>query len=363
MSKYQINRNLEKLLQNDILIYKTCQSVLGSMNIKEYSESTVYQYGDLVWFLLRDRQGKVDSLWMLRCIEDNNSKPPATVKLQNGQLDSDKLSESGWKDENKYIDLINMGVINALKQYVNDRMVSHTSSSLHRFERLNAQNMQQKVLKSDISNLSSARRHYMFPYETRFMPQTNSVMYGYARRYENGILEYDIIFRLGFNGVQTIDGVERSVLKANFQQINNTNSLSESNPGWTGNERYFQSSQDYDIFKKQYNGQATVGKTIQINRGKYVNIYSANIGFIEDGQFRFADNKYMVFCSDVMSQDCNTDEQTINPSANTIIFINKCSNSITAMYITQPKNGIVDPSKNGLVSNTYHCKLIGKSYL
>ena len=41
-------------------------------------------------------------------------------------------------------------------------------------------------------------------------------MYGYARRYENGILEYDIIFRLGFNGVQTIDGVERSVLKANF---------------------------------------------------------------------------------------------------------------------------------------------------
>ena len=32
-----------------------------------------------------------------------------------------------------------------------------------------------------------------------------------------------------------------------------------------------------------------------------MNIYSANIGFIEDGQFRFADNKYMVFCSDVMS--------------------------------------------------------------
>lgn len=60
-------------------------------------------------------QGKVDSLWMLRCIEDNNSKPPAAVKLQNGQLDYDKLSESGWKDENKYIDLINMGVINTIK--------------------------------------------------------------------------------------------------------------------------------------------------------------------------------------------------------------------------------------------------------
>ena len=115
MSKYQINRNLEKLLQNDILIYKTCQSVLGSMNVKEYSESTVYQYGELVWFLLRDRYGKADSLWMLRCIEDNNNKPPVAVKLPNGQLDYDKLGESGWKDENKYIDLINAGVVNAIR--------------------------------------------------------------------------------------------------------------------------------------------------------------------------------------------------------------------------------------------------------
>ena len=115
MSKYQINRNLEKLLQNDILIYKTCQNVLGSMNVKEYSESTVYQYGELVWFLLRDRYGKIDSLWMLRCIENDNSKPPVAVKLQNGQLDYDKLIESGWKDENKYIDLINAGVVNAIR--------------------------------------------------------------------------------------------------------------------------------------------------------------------------------------------------------------------------------------------------------
>ena len=140
------------------------------MNIKEYSENTVYQYGELIWFLLRDRSGKVDSLWMLRCIEDDNSRPPDAVKLQNGQLDYDKLAESGWKDENKYIDLVNAGVVNAIRQHINDRMVTHTASDLHRFERLNRENMAQKVLKSDISNLSAARRRYFFPYETKYMP-------------------------------------------------------------------------------------------------------------------------------------------------------------------------------------------------
>lgn len=84
---------------------------------------------------------------------------------------------------------------------------------------------------------------------------------------------------------------------------------------------------------------------------------------MEEGQFRFANNEYMVFCSDVMSQDCDTDQQTINPSPNTIIFTNKSSRSVTALYITQPKSGVSDPSKSGLVSNTYHCKIIGKSYL
>lgn len=109
--------------------------------MKEYTQSAVYQYGELVWFLLKDRTGKIDSLWMLRCIEDNNSKAPDAVKLQDGQLDYDRLSESGWKDENKYIDLVSAGVVNAIRQHINDRMISHTSSDLHRFERLNEENM------------------------------------------------------------------------------------------------------------------------------------------------------------------------------------------------------------------------------
>ena len=169
MSKYQINRNLEKLLENDIIIYNACQSVLGSMSIKEYTESATYQYGELVWFLLKDGAGKIDSLWLLRCIEDNNSKQPDVVKLKSGQLDYSRLSESGWKDENKYIDLVSAGVVNAVRQHINDMMVSHTSSDLHRFERLNPENISEKVLMSNLSNLSSARKSIMFPYETRFM--------------------------------------------------------------------------------------------------------------------------------------------------------------------------------------------------
>lgn len=75
----------------------------------------------------------------------------------------------------------------------------------------------------------------------------------------------------------------------------------------------------------------------------------------------FKDNKYMVFCSDVMSQDRDTADQSINPGANTMVFANKSAKSLTAIYVMYPKMGTAGASSSGITSNSFHCKLIGRA--
>ena len=66
MYTHQINRNLVKLLQNDLLLDKVAREVLGSFNIKQWVEGTPYAYGDLIWYEGENN----DSLYLLRSIED-----------------------------------------------------------------------------------------------------------------------------------------------------------------------------------------------------------------------------------------------------------------------------------------------------
>lgn len=68
VTSYSINRNIGKLLENDIALNELYVRVMGNLNILEYSDTrkTPYQYGDLVWY-------KQDSrLWLLKSIQDNN---------------------------------------------------------------------------------------------------------------------------------------------------------------------------------------------------------------------------------------------------------------------------------------------------
>jgi hypothetical protein len=105
-----------------------------------------------------------------------------------------------------------------------------------------------KLLKSDLSNRDMNRERYFFPYETRFLQQDDYIIGGFARRYDNGLLEYDIIFRLSYDGRETVDGVNSMRLKCNSVQIKNTSTFSSDNADYTGNERFFQSVDDYGIF-------------------------------------------------------------------------------------------------------------------
>ena len=218
-----------------------------------------------------------------------------------------------------------------------------------------------KLLKSDLSNRDTNREHYFFPYETRFLQKDDYILDGFARRYDNGLLEYDITFRMSYDGIATVDGVSSTRMKCNSVLIKNTSTFTPDNADYTGNERFFQTVDDYGIFQPKSSGISEIGTSVQTNRNDFVNTYHADIHLIDAQKFMFKDNKYMIYCSDVMTQDRNYENKTINPGSNTIVFANKSAKALTAIYVTYPENGKLGSSSGGLTSNSFHCKLIGKA--
>ena len=113
-----------------------------------------------------------------------------------------------------------------------------------------------------MSNRDNSREHYMFPSETRFLQTDDSIIGGYARRYDNGLLEYDIIFRLSYGGRTEVDGVDSDVIKCNSVNIRNTSTFGKDNVDYTGNERYFQTVDDYGIFQAKQHGSCELGSSV-----------------------------------------------------------------------------------------------------
>lgn len=102
----------------------------------------------------------------------------------------------------------------------------------------------------------------------------------------------------------------------------------------------------------------------QANRNDYVNTYSATITFPK----AFPNRDYMVFANTILNQANGTQtssgKNVIVPSQNDIAVCNKTRESITLLNITFPcidklgEEGF-NASKGGLISNSFHCKVIG----
>lgn len=95
---------------------------------------------------------------------------------------------------------------------------------------------------------------------------------------------------------------------------------------------------------------------IEKNRNDFVNSYSSEIVF----EMPFKDNKYMIFGSDVRIQERNTDRMTIDSGLNTLVYTNKTAEKVSPVYIMYPENGNRNPRKSGLITNTFHCHIIGR---
>jgi len=198
-----------------------------------------------------------------------------------------------------------------------------------------------KLLKRDLSNLDPSREHTQFPYETVILSSNNVIMDGLYRKWDNGILEYDIVFKVGYYG-ETVDinGTEYNVISANNLVLENPD--------------FYLSSDDAEIFNNKEYNTLKINDMYQVGLNSFSNSYSGRITF----QQPFLDKNYMVFHGDVVSQERDTSTPTIDTGANSMTFTNKNESYLDAIYVVYPKTK--DVRNFGLVSNSFHCHIVGR---
>lgn len=162
------------------------------------------------------------------------------------------------------------------------------------------------------------------------------------------------------------NNVEYTTLCCNNVVFEDMSGKSEAALDYCDNTLYFNSTDDYTIFKYDNTDEdsnfSIVGSSIQRNRNDAVNTYFAKIKFLDN--YCFKDNKYMVFGSSMLSEFRDSQTASIDPGSNTVTYCNKTRGSITAMLVTFPKDHEYrEPGYNakngGIVMNSYHCKIIG----
>jgi hypothetical protein len=345
---HQINRNIKKLVENDEKLNELFKKVNGSVTIREYIENYSYGTEDLVWFF----DETISELKILRCIRQGNTDKPF---FKDGSYEA-----SGWKDENEQEELSSFGIDKFVQKKINGKLVSHEGDKeYHKYGSLKnfREDVDQILMSRDLSNRSSDRTTMLYPFRNRELSPDNTIINGHYRLYDNGLIEYDIVFRLGYRGTETIDGIDYDQIVCNDMTLDVNNDYFNSD-----NSKYFYATTDMDIFAYQNqskNNYSMTDTTVERNRNDYVNVYGGTISF----PVPFKDTNYMVFTNDVMAYDRNNSNSTIEPCANSITFLNKRNESISPMLITFSKDNFSNTGYNSthgnLSANRFHCKIIG----
>ena len=84
----------------------------------------------------------------------------------------------------------------------------HTDDELlHKYGKLSydaksRNSLSAKIALNDFSNIDSSREQNFFPYKTVCLQskEDDAIINGFVRQYDNGLLEYDIVFRLSYAG-------------------------------------------------------------------------------------------------------------------------------------------------------------------
>ena len=365
---FTIQRIIDKLFENDLALKKFYEVIFGQFMIYEYDPGSIYEYNQLIWFKDNDKD-----LHILRC--DVNKMLPNSL----AEYPSKSFASIGWKDLNPDIDILTeYGIEKRLNNYITKMFKQHTDDvNMHKYGKIAYDKsgryaLNAKVALNDFSNLDSHREEIFFPYQTVCLGRikNKAITNGYARWYDNGLLEYDIVFRLSYVGYQEVDKdyhISADILSCNNLDLTNEKSC----------DNYFMKPADMSIFS--YTGlksgyEAEIGDTVQRNRNDYVNVYYADIEFAAaaangvkaaETLYQFADTNYMVFASDVLSQNRDTKTANLNPTPNTLMFCNKQVGKLTAVLVTYPYRGNytktgLNAQSTGLQSNSFHCHIVGK---
>lgn len=231
---HQINRNIRKLIENDEKLNELFEEVNGSITIHEYIENYSYEIDDLIWFF----DETLEKLKILRCLRRGNTDKPY---FKNGSYEG-----SGWKDENEDVDITELGIDKIVQRLVNSKVISHeVNTEQHKYGSLPnyKTDVDSILMLNDLSNRNRGRSQCFYPYKNYELESDNTIIAGFYRKYDNGLIEYDIVFRLGYRGTETIDGVEYDLVRCNDMNVN----VNDQNYN-TENDKYFYSTTDTDIF-------------------------------------------------------------------------------------------------------------------
>lgn len=228
LTKYTFWRNFQKLLENDVDLNKLYDTISESIQIGMYDSGYSYRFGEIVWYLPESK----DKIIILRSIIDDNKTYPEANKRS--------YIENGWEPLSLDVDIYSTDIISRLNGLVFQTIKKH-QDDCHPYGVMTKDNIDDKLLRKDLSNANSKRTSFLFPYVTGFLPKNindNVIINGAYRYYDNGLLEYDIIYKFGSVGTIQKDGTQYEGLTCN-----NVSFTAEYD-----NSRYFYNDEAYKIF-------------------------------------------------------------------------------------------------------------------
>ena len=347
INQFAYNKSLIDLFNNDLYLQQIYDQIYNGQQkgIQAYNSNATYKKGDLIWFKANNYKG-IPTLYLLESVIDGNNNKP-TLVFDNDQYTFEK---SGWKDKNEYNTFLNSDVSSYIVMQFNKYIDSFHGydQEYHKFGKLeNDEDAYAKIMLNDVTNIDENRKQIFYPNVTFCLTEDNVILNGICRKWDNGLLEYDIVFKLGSTGnVQDIRGTQYEVIECNNLSIDTESNAAD----------YFQTTDDYSMFNVKNNNATYIEGMMQTNKTGYCDSYSAKIQF----PIEFADTNYMLFGSNVRSVERDTKKQSIDCNLNSLVYINKTTKSIDAVYVVAPSTDVKKESYNGLVSNSFHCQIIGK---
>lgn len=350
-----INRNLEKLLKNDVYLAKKIEEygTGNEFSIQCYKSSRIYNKGDAVVYIeFNEDKSKILNLYLLESIVNNNTNEPSYEIVDTFIRD---FRKSGWDDANSLFSIYNSTDENANISSLIETIVSnkfHLSHeidlSCHKFGELSSvEELSSKLLLNDVSNIADDHVAPFFAYQT--FPVKSSNYHGTCKKWGNGLIEYDIVFTLdGSSKTMKTISENGAVENMFYYKVNSFVPLSND---VFNNDDYFLSAIDYNIFNiNGSNDIYEVNGTQQTNVSKQVNTYHGTIEF----PMQFADLNYMIFTSSTAN------ENGASQSPNTLVFADRQLSSITVLYVIPNYSNLEKIEETLLKNNEFQCQIIGR---
>ena len=384
-----LNRIFGKLLENDTKLIAKAENISnGIYRILPWIKGKTYNKNDLVWFVdvyvppgnetkyentLEEIEKFGESvpnslkeelencytvtLYLLRSLENGNNKQPVRTIIDMVPY----FDASGWHNENPigsiYTDYFQEFTIDNIKKELD--AMHQAVANYHPFGKLALfSDIPEKVLKTDMSNTDPDRKKVFFPNETFAVDDTShrTIISGSCRKWDCGLLEYDIIFRLGDSAAtysdynvdgslkmsQEIDSNYLNLAKSSF----NRGSLYEYN-----NRKYYLDDSDSDIFVIPEGFTVSENGIVQHNIDKRLNSYCGTIEF----DIPFIDTNYCIF--PVTMPSASNESEQLMTNENTLVFVNKSKKTVTAMLIISNYN---QAEYKVLGNNQFRCRITGR---